>query len=593
MRTAGRLRFLSSHRGILLLALLCMAFNAFATGFYAYLLGPVVKFLFSGGLLEGDSLTRLLRLVGLEPRLGDRNYVLALLPVLVLIAAAVKGVSQYGKFYLMGRWGELTVFRLRSELLSALHHLPGDVRESKDSGDLLTRAISDVGLLQEALTNAVGSLVSDSLKVLVLLSVAVYLDWRLAAVTLAALPFIALPIVLVGRWLKKTAVHRQQAVAGLTSHVREDLEAAELIRNYGLQKERLLRYRTFSRAYLDASLKSYGARAAASPIMEVLGALGLGATLWLAGTRMQAGELVPEHFISFFAAILLLYEPLKNLGRLNNVIQSGRAGMMRALEMLDWPDERERDRGEASIHTFERAITFADVHFSYGDRPVFTKLNLTLRKGERLAVVGASGVGKTSLVRLLCRRMEPSGGEITIDGVPLEEIRLGSLRKAVCVVEQRPILFSDSIRNNILFARPEATSDDLERATRSAGLEDFLKRLPRGLDTPVGEGGAALSEGEKQRISLARAFLRQSPVIVLDEVTSALDAVNEAAIREALQKLGRERTLLIIAHRLSTIREADRIVVLEEGRVVQEGRHEDLADREGPYRAFLCAQETR
>ena len=582
--------YVRPNLGVLGLALGCMAANALATGFYAYLVGPVVKFLFTGGLNEGDSLTRLLEAAGLTPRLGDGAYLLMLLPVLILGAALIKGASQYGKFYLMGIFGERSVFRLRADLLAKLHRLPLPRFDAGSSGDFITRLGSDVTLVQEAVTNAVGSLISDSLKVAVLLGVAVALDWKLALITFVVLPFVAIPIVRVGRRLKRTATDCQEVRAKMASQVQEDVSGIRVIKGFGLERTRQGRFEQLNRTYLAASLRSFSIRAFASPLMEIMGALGLAATLWLAGARMAAGVLVPEHFVSFFAAVLMLYEPMKNLGRLNNIIQPGRAGAERALELLKWEEEGDLDRGGRRPKELREAIRFEAVSFSYGDRPALSRVDLEIRAGSTVAIVGESGSGKTTLAHLLTRNYAPTAGRVTFDGVPLDHIPLDHLRRLVAVVEQRPILFDDTILNNVRLGNPDAGRKDVDRAIEKARLAQLVRSLPEGAETMVGEGGVRLSEGEKQRVAIARAFLRGSPVVVFDEVTASLDAANEAAIRDAIRDLAASRTVLIIAHRLSTIRDAGRIVVMDGGEVVEAGTHEQLVVSGGIYSRFAALQ---
>jgi len=582
--------YVRPHFKWLLLALVCMAANALATGFYAYLVGPVVKFLFAGGLAEDDSLTHLLAAIGFAPRLEDRRYLLTVLPALVLAAALVKGLSQFGKFYLMGMLGERSVFDLRAEVVAKVHRLTLSRLESASTGDILARLTSGVALVQEAITNALTVLISDSLKIAVLLGLAIALDWRLAMTTVVALPLVMLPIVWLSRRLKATAARRQECVAGVMAHAGEDLNAIRAIKELGLAGERRTRFASVNRAYFDASMASYGVRALASPLMEWLGALGLAATLALAGWWMNRGTLVPEHFISFFAAILMLYEPLKDMGRLNAVVQAGRAGAEQVMDLLGWEEERHEGR-DLAIDTLRRAVEIDSVVFAYGDRPALDGVTLTIRAGETLALVGPSGAGKTTLARLLLGHYEPAAGDIRFDGVSIRRLRYDSLRRLVTLVEQRPVLFDESLAANVRLARPDATEEELERALGDAQLAEFVAALPDGGRTRVGEGGEKLSEGQRQRVALARAFLRRTPVVVLDEVTAPLDAANEAAILAAIRRLREEgRTVVLIAHRLSTVREADRIAVLDRGRAVEEGTHRELLERAGLYRRFLDLQ---
>lgn len=557
--------YLRPQAGLLLPALLCMVLTAMATGVYAYLIGPVVKFLFAGGLAPEDSLTRALSWLGAAPVMHDRIYALRVLPLLILVAALAKGLGQFGKFYLMGKLGELSVFRLRADLLKHLHELPLTRLHRLRTGDVMTRLTSDVTLVQEATTNVLGSLISDSLTISVLLGLALWLDWRLALITLVVLPALALPITWISRRLRATTRGVQQGRGELADHVQQDMHALGLIKSYGLSGQRREEFQRSSGRYLAASLNSYAARALASPIMEWVGALGLSATLWLAALRMEAGTLVPEHFISFFAAMLLLYEPMKNLGRLNTHLQSGLAGAERVFEVLGW--EPESDEGSRTRTEFTESLDLSGVRCVLGGRPVLEDVTVSVRRGEWLAIVGESGAGKTSLARLLTRQLVPDAGEIALDGIPFESLTRESLRRLIVLVEQNPILFDDTIRANILMARPGASPAELEEAISRARLAELVAGLPDGDATRVGPAGLRLSEGEKQRIALARAFLRDAPIVILDEVTASLDPENSAAIQEAIRQLARRATVLMITHRLEQIPAEARVLRIEGGRI--------------------------
>ena len=582
--------YIRPHIGLLVMGLLCMGVGALATGFYAYLVGPVVKFLFAGGLSETDSLTRLLRSAGLQVELGDTAYMLTVLPVLIIGATLVKGLAEGGKTFLVGFLGERVALKLRAELLQKLHRLTFERYDQARTGDMVTRLGADVALVQEGISGAVAALVSDSLKVAVLLGVAVALDWKLALIAAIVLPLVLAPIVFVGRWLKDTADAKQEAIAGMASHVHEDVAGRRVIRDFSLSDNRALRFARLNTGYLKASLRALAARACSSPFMEILGAVGLAATLFVAGLRMEAGSLVPEHFVSFFAAVLLLYEPLKKLGRLHVLVQSGRTGAERAFELLGWEDEADLDKGRHVPEGLNDSIRFEDVHFSYGGRKVLEACELVIPAGKIMALVGESGVGKTTMVELILRHRFPDRGRITLDGISLGDIRLDALRRLISVVEERPVLFDVSILENVRLGRAGAGKAEVMEAIRRARLNGLIEKLPEKEHARIGESGARLSEGERQRVALARAFLKDAPIVILDEVTASLDARNEAAIREAIGELSRGRTIFIIAHRLSTIRDADRIAVLKDGRIVETGTHSELMAHSKIYSRFVALQ---
>ncbi len=579
MKGFGWSRYFKPYSNYFAAAILCMALNALATGLYAYLIGPLVKFIFVGALEESDSLVRLLSFLGLEPQIDDPSFALMLLPVMIISVALLKGLGQFGKYYLMGAFGEKAVFDIRAEMLAKLHRLRFERLDKEPDGELLSRMTQDSRLISEAATNALGSLFSDSMKLFVLLGVAFLLDWRLALVSFFILPLVAVPIVKIGRKLKKTSMDRQREIAAISSQTLEDIQNARSIRDFSMEATRTESFQKINSNYLKASLKSFAIRAFSSPLMELLGALGLSGTLFYAGWRLGQGTLVPEHFVSFFAAILLLYEPMKNLGRLNNFIQPGRAGAARIAEFLSWPEET----GGSQDAGFDSEIRFESIEFGYGEKLVFSNLNLTLKKGECVALVGSSGAGKTSLTRILALERRPLKGRLLVDGKDLAMISVDSWRRMYARVEQRPLLFDDSIYNNIALGKAGAKKSEVLAAAELAGVMPFARSLEGGLDCEVGQGGRLLSEGQLQRIALARAFLKDAPIVILDEATSALDAENEELIAGAMDMLAKDKLVLVVAHRLSTVKKADRILVLENGIIVEEGSHSELLSKGGRY----------
>jgi len=328
-------------------------------------------------------------------------------------------------------------------------------------------------------------------------------------------------------------------------------------------------------------------RAFSSPLMEVMAAAGMALTIWWVGGQILSGQLAAGKFFSFVAAVLLLYQPVKQLGRVGQMAMIGAASGERVFQILD-AVSTVRDDGKQELAPFHEAIRFEAVDFDYGDRPVLQGLDLTIQKGEVVALVGPSGGGKTTISNLLPRFWDPTGGRITIDGTDIKDVTMASLRAQLAVVTQETVLFNDTVRANIAYGRPDLPQEEVERAARMAQAHDFIMQMPQGYETRVGERAVILSGGQRQRIAIARAFLKNAPILILDEATSALDAESEREVQRALERLmelegGRYRTTLVIAHRLSTIRHADKIVVLVDGRVVETGRHDELLAREGEY----------
>jgi subfamily B ATP-binding cassette protein MsbA len=376
------------------------------------------------------------------------------------------------------------------------------------------------------------------------------------------------------------------ATLGLINEIAlEALAGIRVVQAFGMEPWESQRFATASRKLLKAERRIAVVRAFSSPLMEVMAAAGLGAAIWWVGGGIVSGKLEPGKFFSFVAAVLLLYQPVKNLGRMGQTALFGAASGARVFEILDAPSSVP-DTGTAILGPLRQQLRFEQVDFSYGDRPILSGVGLTIRRGEVVALVGPSGCGKTTLANLLLRFWDPTGGRITIDGTDARKFTLASLRSQIAIVTQDTVLFNETVRANIAYGRPDLSQADIERAARMAQAHEFILQLPQGYDTRVGERGVLLSGGQRQRIAIARAFLKDAPILVLDEATSSLDAESEREVQRALDELmrledGSHRTTLVIAHRLSTIRNADRIIVIVNGAVREAGRHEELLQRRG------------
>jgi len=360
-----------------------------------------------------------------------------------------------------------------------------------------------------------------------------------------------------------------------------------VVQAYGMERWESSRYEQASQQLVRFMRKSLLIRAFSSPLMEVMGAAGLAAAVWWVGGQIMAGRIEPAKFFSFVTAIFLLYQPVKGLGRVSQSVIQGAAAGDRVFEILDTPTPVP-DTGKAELPAFREAVRYQHVGFAYGERPVLTDFSLEIRRGEVIALVGGSGGGKTTVANLLPRFWDPQAGRITIDGLDIKDATMASLRAQLAVVTQETVLFNDTVRANIAYGQPDLPQEAVEQAARMAQAHDFIMQMPQGYETRVGERAVILSGGQRQRIAIARAFLKNAPILILDEATSALDAESEREVQRALERLmelegGRYRTTLVIAHRLSTIRHADKIVVLVEGRVVETGRHDELLAREGEY----------
>jgi subfamily B ATP-binding cassette protein MsbA len=584
------LRFVTPYRGRFLAALGCMLVYAVGNSAYMTLIGPFLEFLFTGSTGSVGSIGKFLPegLGAAEALAGaDRGQVLAFVPLVMVGVALVKGVAAFGQFYLMGMLGQRVVADLRRALFDHLLTLSPGFYSKRHSGDLMSRFSADVGAVEVAITNSVASYFRDGLTVVVMLVTCFWLDWRMSLVVFCVVPVTLVPVVRLAKRLKRATVQGQASIGQIAEMVQESVSGIRVVQAFGMEQWEARRFGEANARWLAIQRKSFLVRAFTSPLMEVMAAAGLAAAIAWVGPKILSGELPAAKIISFLSAVMLLYQPVKQLGRVGQMALQGAAAGERIFEILDTPSAV-RDTGTGELAPFQEAIRYEGVRFAYGDTPVLHGLDLTIRKGEVVALVGGSGGGKSTVANLLPRFWDPTGGRVTIDGRDVREVTLRSLRAQVALVTQDTVLFNDTIRANIAYGRPDRSVGDVERAARMAQAHDFILAQPLGYDTVIGEKGTNLSGGQRQRLAIARAFLKDAPILVLDEATSALDAESEREVQRALEELmglggAGHRTTLVIAHRLSTIRNADRIVVLSKGRVVETGRHEELLAAGGEY----------
>jgi subfamily B ATP-binding cassette protein MsbA len=567
------LGYLRPYRRLLLAGMTASLAAAAATSGYAWLVGPLLRAVLTGRPVELAGLTL--------P--GER--LLGVLPLLVVAVASVKATAGFLQGGWMQRLGQRVMADLRAFLYARLLSQPPAFFERQHSGELLTRFTADVPLVEFAVTQALSSYVKDGLQILALLTTCLLIDAKLFLLTFVVMPLTVLPVRGFARSLKKVANRSQTSLGALTALTAEQLQALPVVQAYGGEPRALASFQAESERYLGEMRRSLFLRGAYSPTVEVMGIVGVALAVAWGARAISADPSLSGRLLSFIAAALLLYQPVKSLSGTLSQVLTGLVAAERLFALADAPVPPD-EGGEAGPLT--GALTLEGVRATYPDgREALRGVDVTVPAGARVALVGASGAGKTTLFSVLLGFVPPSGGMVGWDGTPLSRLKPSSVRAQVAWVPQEPVLFSGSVRHNLLLGRPGATDAEVWEALRLAHAEDFVRALPRGLDEPVGERGARLSGGQRQRLALARAFLRRPSVLLLDEPTSALDAQSEAAVGAGLAALMKGRTVLVIAHRLSTVRDADLIVVLDAGRVVEAGTHAQLSARGGHYTRLL------
>jgi subfamily B ATP-binding cassette protein MsbA len=479
---------------------------------------------------------------------------------------------------------------IRDELYSHIQKQSLAFFGRNPTGKLMSRITYDVTLVNAAITDAAASLLRDSFTLVALIAVIFYRNWQLAAIAILVYPLAMYPIIRFGKKLRKVGTRSQETMGYINAFLHETISGARVVKAFGMEGYETGRFADANREFFRLMMKSCKVRALSRPTMEILTALGIAAIIWHGGKNVIDGTMTTGEFFSFMTALFLLYKPIKKLNEVNNKIQEGLAAAVRVFDILDTrPDIRSKE-GALEVDNFTKSIELKDVKFNYGEKDVLCGFSMCIKKGERIALVGSSGVGKSTISNLIPRFYDVTEGSISIDGHDIRDLRVESLRSLMGIVTQETILFDDTVRNNIAYGHKDMPEEKIMEAAKAAFAHDFIKELPQGYDTEIGERGFNLSGGQRQRLSIARAILKNAPILILDEATSALDPESEKLVQEALNNLMKDRTSIVIAHRLPTIRDADRIIAMSEGLIAEEGTHEELLAKNGLYSALWNRQ---
>jgi subfamily B ATP-binding cassette protein MsbA len=582
------LRYVRPHAWLLGTSLVLVAIVGALEAVSPFLIGLV----FDTVLRASSSPTITIPLVGRNINVAGNG---TLFLILLVVTTAVKAVAEYGSILTTTYLGQAVVRDLRNDLFERILFQPLRFFEFNPTGDLISRVSADVERIQTAASETLAEFLKQS-AILIFLLVAVFIiDWKLAAASIALVPLVFYPTVWFSKKLRSLSRSNQQEMADMANVLYETIAGNRIVKAFTMENSEAGKFRTITQRIFRLNVRQKMTHALSSPLMEVLGVLVIAAFLLYARSQIIGQRMTAGLFVAFIVALIKLYDPVRRISGINNSFQQAAGASGRIFEIMDLATEPVVENAggpRKNFAQFQDRIDFQSVAFGYNrSEPVLEDVSFAVGKGEVLAVVGPSGAGKSTLVNLIPRFHEVTGGRILVDGRDLREFDLLSLRKQIAIVTQDVILFNDTIRANIAYGHPGASNEAVMAAAQAALVDDFVAAFPEGYDTKIAERGLRLSGGERQRISIARALLKNAPILILDEATSSLDSESEGLVQQALQNLMRGRTTIVIAHRLSTIRHADRIVVLEAGRVKEIGNHEELIVRRGLYARLLALQQ--
>jgi ATP-binding cassette, subfamily B, bacterial MsbA len=585
------LRFVRPYSAPLILSVVLMALVGAAQGFMAVLIGPIFDRVLKPD--SPDAPVALFSIPGLKRTVYLQNFLPAsihniwtMVFIAIIAAFLVKGLCDYFGNYFVNYVGFSAVTDLRQKVFDRVLRQDANFFENNSTGRVMSSIMNDLEKIQVATSHMLADWLRQTFSVIFLLFVVIQKDWRLALASLTVLPFVLVPTLRIGRRIRRTTRRAQDEAAELNQILQETISGHQVVKSFGAEDVESNRFHLAAARLKSSNLRYVRQQALASPIIEFFAALTIVGLLTYARLQIKAGSLTAGEFTSFVIALLMLYEPVKRLTGIQNIFQQAAGASQKVFEYLDGDQQISERPGATKLSRFQESVVLDNVGFRYASAPhgfCLDGVHLEVRAGEVVALVGPSGAGKTTLANLVPRFYDVTAGAVRIDGKDVRDLQLASLRAKIGMVAQETFLFNDTVANNIRYGKPKAKPEEIREAARNALADEFIERMPAGYDTIIGERGAKLSGGQRQRLAIARALLKNAPILILDEATSHLDTESEILVQRALQILMSNRTVIVIAHRLSTIRRADKIVVVDGGRIAEIGTHEELINHGGIY----------
>ncbi|PIQ87386.1 MAG: ABC transporter permease [Candidatus Omnitrophica bacterium CG11_big_fil_rev_8_21_14_0_20_45_26] len=568
------------YRWLFVIATVCMFFFSVMNALASAVLYVAVKGFYSEGYVTVDNIPYAPSFI------QSIQFPVAAVPLMVVGVFLVRGIFDYTSNYLMADVGIRAIRQVREELYQKMVNLSVDFYSKGRTGELMSRVTNDVGFIQGGITDVLVDLVKQPLVILINVPMVFIWGGKMAFWAVLVFPLVLIPIAIIGNRLRRLTRRMQERTADILSVMQEIFTGIRVVKAFNMEEVEIDRFNRINKSVFDFFRKTVRVTAFQRPIIEVFGAVGAGLAIWFGYQHLP-----PDRFVAFIGSLFIFYEPLKKLGKVNSTIQQSVAAGKRIFEVMDEVPTIQNKPNALKLELPIKQIDFEKVSFAYeGNQYVIRDLNLSLREGEVVAVVGPSGAGKTSLVNLLPRFYDVVKGAVKINGKDIRDLDIKSLREKIGIVNQETVLFNATVMENIAYGRPSASLDEVRQAAAAAYADGFIKQLPNGYGTMIGEKGANLSGGQRQRLSIARALLKNPPILILDEATSQLDTESEREVQKAIESLMRGRTVLVIAHRLSTVQNADRIVVIEDGVITQVGNNDALLKEGGTYKRLYDLQ---